>query len=78
MQIVGIFKEKFGGDKWGFLIAEMGIFALNFLETLPLIHFITGFDRGRTSIFSNYFLRKTIVFFLASYLVFDFFKGNMD
>ena len=32
----GFFKEKFGGDKWGFLIAEMGIFALNFLETLSL------------------------------------------
>ena len=31
---VGIFEEKIGGDKWGFLIAEVGISTLNFLATL--------------------------------------------
>ena len=38
---VGIFEEKIGGDKWGFLIAEVGISTLNFLATL----ICSGFEK---------------------------------
>jgi len=34
LQNVGIFEENFGGDKWGFLIAEMGILTQKILEAL--------------------------------------------
>ena len=34
LQNVGIFEEKFGGDKWGFLIVEMGILTQKILATL--------------------------------------------
>ena len=34
---VGIFEEKIGGDKWGFLIAEVGISTLNFLAALVAV-----------------------------------------
>ena len=34
MPNVGIFEEKFGGDEWGFLIAEVGIFTQKILATL--------------------------------------------
>ena len=36
MPNVGIFEEKFGGDEWGFLIAEVGIFTQKILATLNL------------------------------------------
>ena len=38
LQYVGIFEEKFGGDKWGFLIAEMGILTQKILEALMLTY----------------------------------------
>ena len=31
---VGIFEEKIGGDKWGFLIDRVGIFSRDILATL--------------------------------------------
>ena len=36
MPNVGIFEEKFGGDEWGFLIAEVGIFTQKILATLTV------------------------------------------
>ena len=36
MQNVGIFEEKFGGDEWGFLIAEVGILTQKILATLEM------------------------------------------
>ena len=33
---VGIFEEKFGGDEWKFLIAEVGILTQKILATLEM------------------------------------------
>ena len=40
---VGIFEEKFGGDEWGFLIAEVGIFTQKILATLAVVSSCTRF-----------------------------------
>ena len=36
LQNVGIFEEKFGGDEWEFLIAEVGILTQKILATLEM------------------------------------------
>ena len=49
LQNVGIFEEKFGGDKWGFLIAEMGILTQKILATL-----VSSMDECETEIISEF------------------------
>ena len=49
LQNVGIFEEKFGGDKWGFLIAEMGILTQKILAALLSVISLLLFE-GDTSL----------------------------